>query len=377
MLAGVTTKREARRRAANRDPATVAGRFSRLAQLYRELGCPDGKLKPRRADFTGEEVPRVIMLEKFFGDYPLDRLNNSLIPEYHRWRLTQITTGRRRARPDAGARTTDKDTQTLSNVFRYAVSAGLYPHNPFAAHRPRYQVAEHVSHTKDRAPASATIIHAAAEELFSRVSTEVSAWVSLFGMFSGCRISELLRLRHDAANRNYPGYRQWATAPKPGRPVGLLHLGEKRNGGGRAKNGLNPEIIIGAEFADLLRCYDRWHAERYPNNPWYFPNFRGNAPILRRQVAYHVAQACAARQLPHFSPHGLRGFYVTKRRSDGASDTMIAGELGDQTVALMQTTYGRRPDDWLDGEAMSWLPAEGLPAWRQWAAAESKVVKVF
>jgi hypothetical protein len=53
---------------------------------------------------------------------------------------------------------------------------------------------------------------------------------------------------------------------------------------------------------------------------------------------------------------------------------VIAGEIGDKTVSLMQSTYGDRPDNWTGGTALSWLPSVGLPAWQRWQAAESKVV---
>ena len=45
---------------------------------------------------------------------------------------------------------------------------------------------------------------------------------------------------------------------------------------------------------------------------------------------------------------------------------MIAGEIGDKTVGLMQTTYGERPKNWLSGEPLRWVPKEGEPIGACW-----------
>jgi hypothetical protein len=67
-----------------------------------------------------------------------------------------------------------------------------------------------------------------------------------------------------------------------------------------------------------------------------------------------------------FTPHDFRSFYVTKRRSDGATDTVIAGEIGDKMVALMQTTHGERPKNWLGGAAVLYVPKDSAPTWEVW-----------
>jgi hypothetical protein len=77
-----------------------------------------------------------------------------------------------------------------------------------------------------------------------------------------------------------------------------------------------------------------------------------NASVRRQPAFDHAA--------------GFRSFYVTKRHSDGATDTVIAGEIGDKTVALRQTTCGERPKNWIGGEPIRWLPAHGKPSWQSW-----------
>jgi len=80
--------------------------------------------------------------------------------------------------------------------------------------------------------------------------------------------------------------------------------------------------------------------------------------------------------LPHVTAHGLRSFYVTKRRSDGIADAQIAAEIGDNNVEMISQTYGDRPPNWTGGQKLSFLPSEGLPAWRRWAPAQDKIVAI-
>jgi len=261
----------------------------------------------------------------------------------------------------------DKDTQTLSNIYRYAVVAGLYPTNPVRSGRPRYQTAEKIRHSRERSPKDADNCHRICDVLLSRVEQETVGWFGLFAMFTGCRLSELLRLRTDAQDDTQPGYIQWrrdrpiaTPAAAPVTALGLLHIR-------RSKGGLNPECLIGPEFAEMLETFHRWHQARFPASPWYFPNLAG-ACIHRRQIYEHIVAAAAELHLHRITPHGFRSFYVTKRRSDGASDTVIASEIGDKTVALMQTTYGERPKNWLGGAAIGWVPTDGKPAWENWQA---------
>lgn len=61
--------------------------------------------------------------------------------------------------------------------------------------------------------------------------------------------------------------------------------------------------------------------------------------------------------------HGLRAFYVSVRRSEGAPDGQIAAEIGDKSVSLIQHTYGSIPPGWQGGAELSFLPKEAMPAW--------------
>jgi integrase len=354
LMRHVETKREAIRVASSRDPNTVGRSFQTLANLYSEANCPDARLKPRGEDFCKEEKARVVTLVKFFGNKAADKVSIADIPPYHAWRSAQQKKGL------TGNRAVDKETQTLSNIFRYAVAARLYPTNPVGQGRPRYQVESNIKHSYTRAPKSSDACHRICDDLLSRVETEVAGWFCLFAMFTGCRSSELLRLRVDAKDAETPGFIQWRhDEPKDSnQPLGLLHIR-------RSKHGINPECIIGREFAEMLLAFNAWHSARFPDSAWYFPNLTGEQ-IHRRQIYECLVRAAKRLGLPHVTPHGFRSFYVTKRRSDGVTDTVIAGETGDKTVALMQTTYGERPKNWLGGDPIGWLPKEGKPAWEIW-----------
>jgi hypothetical protein len=94
--------------------------------------------------------------------------------------------------------------------------------------------------------------------------------------------------------------------------LGLLHIR-------RSKHGINPECIIGHEFAAMLHAFEGWHRTRFPASPWYFPNTLGDV-MYRQRVYEYLVQAAKRLELPPVTPHGFRSFYVTKRRSDGATD---------------------------------------------------------
>ncbi len=337
---------------AHKDWAAPAGNFADLAQLYLDAGCPNRRLEARGERFITREKARVTLLQSFFGPVLAASIRLADIPRYKAWRIRQVKRG-------SGERTVDLDTSTLSNVLSYGVATGQLDFNYIRSGRPRYRRANDVRHSRATAPANASVIHQLADELLASVRSEVLGWQLLFAMFTGCRTSELLRLRLDAAGPHSAGFYN----------DGHLFLGA------RSKHGVNPWAMVGPEFADCLECFHRWHKDRFPRSPWYFPSPKvAGQPVDPCALGHALARLCRQFELPHITPHGLRSFYVTKRRSDGVSDLIIANEIGDQTVSLLQTTYGARPANWTGGAALSWMPAKGLPAWARWNAAETKIV---
>jgi hypothetical protein len=68
----------------------------------------------------------------------------------------------------------------------------------------------------------------------------------------------------------------------------------------------------------------------------------------------------------HVTPHGLRAFYVTKRRSDGVPDAQIAAEIGDSNPEMISQSYGGLPANWSGGEKVDFIPSKGQLAWSEW-----------
>jgi integrase len=258
----------------------------------------------------------------------------------------------------------DKDHQTLSNIFQYAMVNRFFPGNPFSQRYKHYQRADLIKTSRTRAPHSADDIHQVAGDLLGKVAYEAAGWLSLFATFTGCRTSELLRLRLDAKRlgpeRYEAGYVEKCDGDEPRLSRYFLHLGK------RSKKGINPQVVIGPEFQAMLAAFQNWHQQRWPECPWYFPNERGTAALDRFTARRQIARAASHLGLHHITPHGYRSFYQTKRRSDGINDQQIAFEIGDKTVALVNNNYAKAPETWTGGQVISWLPKTGQPAWQGW-----------
>jgi integrase len=345
--------------ALNTDWTPAGDTFALLARLYLDAGCPNKRLEQRPASFVDAEKPRVTRLISYFGPHPCDEIRLKLLPAYAAWRKRHCHRG-------TGERTVDLDLATLSNVLNYGVALGQLEMNWIAHNRPRYRKARDVRHSRVLMPASADVIHAIAGHLFARPQSEVCGWLVLFAYRTGCRTSELLRLRLDA-KPGEAGYCDHSALRTP--HSAFLHLGR------RSKNGLNPWVEIAPDLAQLLECFHWWHAKRYPKSKVYFPCRLRQAtdePVDKSAAGKAMARACRELQLPHTTPHALRAYYVTKRRRDGVHDSVVAAEIGDATVSLISTTYGDTPG----GEKLSWLPTSALPAWLKWQPQQQKVVNL-
>jgi len=322
--------------------------FATLARLYLDAGCPDKRLQSRAELFVAAETVRCTRLISYFGPHHCHEIRLKLLPAYASWRMRQVKRG-------DGQRTVDLDLCTLSNVLNYGVAIGQLEMNWIARNRPRYRRVHAVRHSRVLMPESADVIHQLADYLLADLRSEVFGWMTLFAMFTGCRTSEMLRLRLDAAAATAAGY------------VENNHLFLGR----RSKNGTNPWCAIGLEFAAMLDCFHRWHGERYPKNPFYFPGRMGGC-VGTFGHGHALARAARVLGLLHTTPHALRAYYVTKRRRDGIPDAYVAAEIGDKTVALISETYGDVPG----GQSLGWLPAVGLPAWLLWQDQQKKIARI-
>lgn len=361
LLAAVTRK-AAIKQAAALATIGIEHKFSEIARLYLDRDCPNKRFEPRPGPFTDAERPRIDNLVAYFGNFTADEITLDKLPAYMAWRIRQ---GKRTKR--TRLRSVDKDTQTLSNVLRFAVMSKLATANHVHHGRPRYQKTTAVRHCRSVAPPDADTIHQVAGKFLETIRSEVFAWLTLHEYLTGCRTAELLELRLDSPAGESGHFQVSRKDPNKG----LLHLGQRK------KRGIEPYCIVGPEFLEMRRCFLRWHSERFGDKTqWYFPGGDGISRLESTSFAHALPRIARKLGLRHLTPHGLRSYYVTKRRSDGASDVQIAGEIGDKTVALMQTTYGSRPSNWLDGEPLSWLPRHELPAWLVWRPDGEKLIAI-
>lgn len=334
-----------------KDPFAPRGdNFREMAEMYLAASCPNNCLEPRPPEFCAVEKTRLKFLTQFFGTTPLDDIKIPKLHDYRIWRVTYCRRGK-------GNRTVDMDMCTLSNVISYAVAIGRIEMNYIKHGRPRFQKSAAVSRSRERAPASADQVHKIAEFFFRTLKSEVNGWLVLFSMMTGCRNVELRKLRMDAKTHDEPGFIQ----------ANCLFIR-------RAKGGVNPFIQITDEIAEMIDCFLYWHQCRYPESPWYFPGWVTGEPIQKDSLRNAMYAACAHYQFRNFTPHGLRSFYVTKRRGDGIFDSQIASEIGDKTTSLISQTYGDVPPNWLGRVKLSFKPSTGLPAWLQWQPPEQKIV---
>lgn len=356
------TRRSAYTEAAGAAWNSAADLFSELAKLYSDADCPNKKLEGRPESFCTDERIRLKSLDKYFGKMSAAEIRLSHIPAYARWRMRQKGRGTKQ-------RATDKDLQTLSNVMNYGVAIGQLELNYVRSGRPRYRKFEDVKHCRESAPENADVIHQIADNLFDGVKSESSGWLLLFSMFTGCRTSELRRLRIDAKNDSQPGFIRYSDGLPDfcGMKVrGYLYLGR------RSKHGMNPWSAIFPEFAQMLECFQRWHKQRFPGNMYFFPGMFAGQPINPKGLGHALTRLCKELSLPHIMPHGLRSYFATKLHREGARDEDIAAAIGDKTVALVQNTYRAAPG----GARLNWTPKEGLAAWLRWKSAQSKIVNL-
>lgn len=368
-----TEKDAAKREAAAQEWRPLGESLSGLATLYMSAGCPTRKHSWQRGSdsFIDAEERHIKQLNRFFGKKSFADATPLAATEYFAFRTHGAPAGRL-------TRAVDKELQTLVNIKSYAVfsDAKRFPYNDLLHHRPRFHNTK--THARDRMPESAAVIHALADAFLRRAESEVFAWLTWFSMFTGCRQSELLRLRVDAAEQESGFVRRTAAFDVPDhrgiyRAVGYLDLGRRSkvvSDALRKKDGLNPECPLWPEFAQMLDCFQRWHQQRYPDCEYYFPGATGAGPVDECSFNHALTRECRRQNLKHITPHGFRSYFATKLHRDGFADEDIAAAIGDKTVAVVQNTYRDRRS----GERLSWLPPEGLPGWLLFAKAETKVI---
>lgn len=339
--------------------ARAVDTFDKAADTYLEAQCPDRRLQTRDEAFCAVERDRIKYLKKFFGRTMISEIRLPLLPRYKDWRVKN-----RLKKHFSGLRSVDLELVTLSNVLSYSVSLGHLDINWIQRSRPRFQIASNVKHSRERSIESGDVLNAIANYFFKSPKSAVMGWLTLFSGMTGCRNTELLGLRRDAKNPDDPGFIEG----------GYLFIR-------RAKSGLNPYLQLTGEFGETVDAFLEWRDLHFIRSPWFFPGRPANKRKSGKEVSskaigelhgrmrkdsfrHALYRASQELGLPRCSPHGLRSFYVTKRRSDGAPDIQIAAEIGDRTVSLISQTYGDVPPNWFGKHKISFRPSTGEPAWK-------------
>jgi integrase len=309
-----------------------------IIKAYISSGCPS-RSHIRVGKLLKQEAGRCNKIAAFFlNDFP----SNIKQAHYQSYRVA-----RKKQQKDGfdGGAMVDLELRTLRAAVAWAVKTGLISECKLAS-APKFAPRK-ITHCRELMPKSTTELHALAAHLFDDPRSASSGWQLLLEAFTGCRTSEVLRLRTDAKPRE-PGFIEWQ----------WLWLG-------RAKGGINPFALIHPDLRRLLDALLRWKAKHFPDNPYFIPSPRLPGRPLNNIALVKVLQRAAS----HLSDgprtsHGLRAYYVTVRRSQGISDAQIAAEIGDRTGAsIISRVYGEVPPNWQGMEGMTWCPKDKPAAW--------------
>ena len=317
-----------------------------IVRRYQKDGYPDRHKQPRQGRTLESETRNCTMILKFWDKLPVVETSLVLLDNYHEWRKKRIKRG-------TGDRAVDLELNTLSNAFLWGMRCDLIQQNPLNFRRPRYCSAKNVRHCREFMPHDTEALHEIASLLFADIRAETLGWQMMFEAFTGLRTCEALRMRTDAQPYE-PG---WITAD--GKSLCVR----------RAKNqeSVNPFVRIHDGLAAWLKAHKEWKKNRYPESPWFFPNYR--EPDDRHANIGALGQALKRRRNTigkKITSHGMRAFYVTVRRSHGIPDIQIAYEIGHTSAGkTLASVYGGVPPHWLmeDGPKLKWLPEPGKPAW--------------
>jgi integrase len=321
-----------------RDPyAPISGTVGEMLTAFSERADGPVGLQAKK------ERSRIKLLRPFWERIRSEKINPQV--DCRRYFTHRIETTKRKTHC---GRAVDLELNTLSAALTHAVNAGALAANPIS-NRPRFR-RKVVNHCRDFAPLTGDELHKLAAELFSDWRSQPLGWQLLVGAMTGCRTSEVVRLRWDGTSRRDPGFiegdHMWVA---------------------RSKNGVNPFVQIHPALADALKAMRSWRAARknQRSSPWLFSSSRRPGKPVEITSLTKALRAISERVVGHLvTSHGLRSFFVTVRRSQGIPDAQIAAEIGDKSGAsIIVSTYGAIPPNWSGAAQIDWMPAEGKPAW--------------
>lgn len=334
------------------DPFDRGEPLSKLLADWIGTGCPDRKLRPASQARRQEYARAIERVTKFLGQGLIDA---TFADRYHAWRIKRVKRG-------AGHRTVDLELACLSTALHWLARTRRIPSNPLLE-RPTFSHLSANRHANECQPQDDEELHRLATCFFSSTESAALGWQLLVEALTGCRTSEVLRLRHDARKR----------------PVGADpgHFDDHALYIERSKHGIFPYVPMHPALRDCLTALRAWRDEFHPLSPWYFPGRDSRYPLDKHALTHGLARLSKLWMLGPRTSHGLRAFHVRVLRAQGIDDSEIAKRLGLRTgVALIEQVYGGMEPGWFGCGKLDWLPANSSPAWARWIQTESKIVQI-
>jgi integrase len=328
---------ELHRRRANGNVALSQMTVGEVITRYEADGYLDRDLAKRPPKTEADERRHSQTLRLFWGGIKVAAVIDITCDNYALWRKSP-----KRLKQGTGDRITDRELNTLNNAFRYAKRRGLIRLNPLA-NRPKYQPRNAVHHCREFMPGDAEQLHACAALLFGHPHSAVLGFQMLFEAYTGLRTCEVLKWRTDSGADGF-GYVMGQ----------FLRVWRCKN-----QHLVNPYVNVHDGMVELLAAHKAWKEDHYPKSPWFFPSHFGGDCVNKSALA-HALRRLHRNGGKKFTSHAMRAFYVTVRRSQGATDALIAHEIGHQSGgATLAGTYGGVPPNWLNGGGpnLEWLPA--------------------
>ena len=336
--------------------------LGQLAADWIAAGLPHCQTEPRTASAVEELTPILERALDWWGAKPVAGVTPIVVEDFSGYRSPHL-------------RAADKALSALSSLCKWAVLSGRLIVNPFAVRR---RFAKVKRHCHEASPDDDETLHRvlawmfepalhakvqaaeskAADDRLLILAGGTLAWCALTGLRAG-EPSALIRqplIETTPSNtrRLTPGalFRDYS---------GTLRMKVERE-----KKGQNPFVMVHSAAESLLCAWRAWLARSGIESDHLFPLGTEDHTTLNRALN----RASRALSLPHFTTHGFgRAYYVKVRRSQGADDSAIAGELGQTTNGeLIRSVYGD-PDGMHGGSSFDWLPKDGAPAWALLASA--------
>lgn len=273
--------------------------------------------------------------------------------------ITQTTLEDYAAHRSPALRSVDVELAALSSLSQWAVFAARLEKNPFGTRR-RY--AKIQQHCHQSCPADDQTLHQILGWLFeSQEQLDILA----AGTLTMCALTGLRPGEPSLLQRHPP----LAETPTDTRqlPPGIIfpdRTGQMRMKVERLKRGQNPFVLLHPAAQEFISAWRSWLSANdagLGRPQILFPLGTSDQTTLNRALNRATAAVNHGQSGTH--PHAMRAYYVKVRRSQGADDATIAGELGQTTNgALIRSTYGD-PQDLHGGQMHDWLPEDTAPAW--------------